>query len=140
MRSFLKIPARLLLLSALIMTAACGDDDDDTLGPGDATVLTSGAAVTGLSGSAGNQKLYKIVVPSGATNLTVTTTGGTGDVDLYTRFNAVPTFTTNDCASEDITNDETCSTDTPSAGDWYILLDAFEAYSGVTLTATVTTP
>ena len=132
---------RLLFLSAILVSAGCGGDDDkDPLTPGDATLLTSGTAVTGISGSENSLRLYKIVVPSGAAELTVATTGGTGDMDLYVRHGAVPTVTESDCESFGPDNDELCSIPSPPAGDWFILLEGFEAYSGVSLTATVIMP
>src|SRR5512132_1389025 len=64
--------------------------------------LTSGVAVTNLSssGARGSTRLWKIIVPSGATSLTVTLSGGTGDVDLYVNQGTPPTFSDYDCASE----------------------------------------
>ena len=133
---------RFLAAAMLVgVIAACGDDDDPT-GPraGDAVLITSGVAVTGIAGAEGSLKLYKIVVPAGATELEVATSGGTGDADLWVRFNAVPTFDDFDCSSEGATNDEICTQTSPQAGTWFILIEGWEAYSGLTLTATVTTP
>jgi len=107
-------------------------------GSGGAIRLTSGTAVTGLSGAGGSTKLYVITVPTGATGLTVRTTGGTGDVDLFVRRGSAPTSSAADCESVEFSTVETCSFTNPAAGEWYILLLGYEAYSGVTLTATVT--
>lgn len=137
---WLERPARLLLIAGLMTAVACGDDDNDPAGPGPPVDITSGTPVTGITGTEGNQKLYRIPVPAGATSLDVTTSGGTGDVDLYVRAASAPTIDDYDCRSWDFGTDESCSIPSPAEGDWYILLDAFEAYSGVTLTATVTTP
>ncbi|MFN3302356.1 MAG: PPC domain-containing protein [Roseateles sp.] len=49
------------------------------------TALTQGVTVTGLSGAAGSTRDYTLVVPSGATGLSFTLSGGTGDADLYVR-------------------------------------------------------
>lgn len=100
-------------------------------------VLTSGVALTNQSGAEGSQRFFTIVVPAGASALTVTTTGGTGDVDLYTRFNAAPTAAFYDCSSEGGSNNESCVIPTPSAGVWHIMLEGWEAYTGVTLRATI---
>jgi hypothetical protein len=107
-------------------------------GTNGATTLTSGTAVGGLSGAVGSQRLYAITVPTGATALTVRTTGGSGDVDLYVRRGSPPTSAAVDCASEGDTTVETCTLTNPAAGEWYILLVGFQAYSGVALTASVT--
>lgn len=135
----IRLLARTTAVFALVMSLGCSEDPS---GPttADALLITSGTPSTGISGSRRSLKLYRIVVPSGATGLEVTTTGGTGDVDLYLRYGAVPTLTQSDCASEGDTNEEGCLESTVAAGDWYILLEGFEAYSGVTLTATVYMP
>jgi hypothetical protein len=104
------------------------------------TALTSGVALTNQSGAESSSRFFSITVPTGATNLTVTTAGGTGDVDLFLRFNALPSAGANDCLSDDIANDEICSVSSPTAGTWYVMLYGWQAYAGVTLTATVTVP
>lgn len=102
--------------------------------------LTSGVPVTGLSSTAarGSTRLWKIIVPAGATNLRVTLSGGTGDVDLYIRQGTPPTFSSYACASENGGNTELCNITNPAAGTWYVMLGLWDPYSGVTLTATVT--
>lgn len=101
--------------------------------------LTSGVPVTGLASSAarGTTRLWKVIVPAGATNLSVTLSGGTGDVDLYIRQGTPPTFTTYACASENGGNSELCSVANPTAGTWFVMLGLWDPYTGVTLTATV---
>ena len=106
-------------------------------GGGGTTTLTSGVPVTGISGIDGSERLYRIVVPAGATRLTVTTTGPGDDVDLYVKGGAAPTPSVYECASETLSSDETCIVDGPAPGEWFILLTAWSDYSGVTLTATV---
>ena len=100
--------------------------------------LTSGTGVTIASAGARGTSLYrKITVPAGATSLTVTISGGTGDVDLYVRRGAVPTFTTYDCASEAGGNTESCVISNPAAGTYFIMLGLWDPYTGATLRATV---
>jgi hypothetical protein len=108
--------------------------------PGAEVVLTSGTAVSGLAGATGSATYYRIAVPVGATSLAVTTTGGTGDLDLYVRAGLRPTFTTFTCASGGSSSAETCTIANPQPRIYYIMLDGYAAYTGVTLTATVTTP
>ncbi|WP_342381658.1 M4 family metallopeptidase [Myxococcus stipitatus] len=98
--------------------------------------LTNGVPVTGLSGSSGNKKYYTLEVPAGVPTLTFTTTGGTGDADLYVRFGAVPNSGTYDCRPYASGNAETCTFNNPQAGTWYVMVNAYTAYSGVTLTGT----
>jgi vibriolysin len=104
-------------------------------GSGD-VVLTSGTPVTGLSDVAGGQKFFKLVVPAGQSTLTFTTSGGTGDVDLYTKLGARPTTSVYDCRPFLSGNGETCTVNSPAAGTYYVLLNGYAAYSGVTLTGT----
>ena len=94
--------------------------------------LTNGVPVTDLSGAAGSARYFRIAVPAGK-NLTVKISGGTGDVDLYTRFGARPTTTTYACRPYLGGNNETCVHNAATAGDWYIMLRGYSAYSGVTL-------
>lgn len=101
--------------------------------------LTSGTGITiSGTGARGTAAYRKIIVPAGATRLTVTIGGGTGDVDMAVRHNAVPTLSANNCASENAGNTESCVINNPAAGTWFILLYLWDPYAGATLTATVT--
>jgi len=107
-------------------------------GGGGTTTLSNGVAVTNLSGSTGSWSYFKITVPSGQTQLKVEMSGGSGDADMYVRFGSQPTSTSYNCRPYLTGNTETCTQTSPSAGDWYIGLNAYAAYSGVTLKATYT--
>ncbi|WP_282563025.1 M14 family zinc carboxypeptidase [Tahibacter amnicola] len=109
-----------------------------TVSSGD-TVLQNGVPVTNLSGAAGSTRTYTLAVPAGASNLVITTSGGTGDADLYVRFGAAPTTSTYDCRPYQGGNAETCTFATPSAGTYYVMLRGYSAYSGLTLKASFTT-
>ncbi len=51
------------------------------------------------------------------------TTGGTGDADLYAKFDAAaPSTTSYDCKSEGTTNAETCTIATAQAGTYYVTI------------------
>ncbi|MBZ4330629.1 M4 family metallopeptidase [Corallococcus sp. AS-1-12] len=110
-----------------------------TVPPPTSTPLSNGTAVTGLSDSAGNAKYFSLAVPTGATSLSFTTSGGTGDVDLYVRFGAAPDSATYDCRPYASGNAETCTITNIQAGTYYVMLNAYSAYSGVSLTGTYTT-
>ena len=129
--------ARLALVAVVLAPVGCGGKDDSPTGPAAAVALTSGAPVT-VSGAVDSEKLFQITVPSGATRIAFQTRGGTGDLDFYVRAGQVPTPQTVNCYSDRMTNDEDCELFNPQAGVWYILLHGYEAYSGATLTATVT--
>jgi hypothetical protein len=109
--------------------------------------LTNGVPLTGLSrtGAAATVVLYRITVPAGKTKLTVSTTGPDNqDVDIFVRKSLAPVVPvtsaafTADCKSDGATTTESCSVNNPAAGTWYIAVQLWTNYSGVTLTATYT--
>jgi subtilisin family serine protease len=95
--------------------------------------LTKGVAATNLSTSAGGYVKYTIDVPAGASNLIFTTSGGTGDVDMYVKFGSEPTDTVYDCRPYKPGNAEACTFIAPSAGTYYINLKGYSSFSGVSL-------
>jgi hypothetical protein len=103
-----------------------------TGGGGGDPYLTNGVPVTGISGATGNLKYWRIAVPSGK-NLQVRISGGTGDADMYTRFGQRPTTTTYACRPYLNGNNETCTHNNASVGDWYVMLRGYSSYSGVQL-------
>lgn len=106
---------------------------------GGGTVLQNGVPVTGLAAAAGASLNYTIVVPAGASNLNIATSGGTGDADLYVKSGSAPTDTVYDCRPYKSGNAETCTFATPTAGTYYVRLKAYSAFSGVSLTGSYTT-
>jgi len=106
--------------------------------PDEVVTLQNGVTVSGLTGDAGSEKFYKIVVPAGQAKLEIVTAGGTGDVDLYVRKGSKPTATDWDYRPYLIGNNETVTIDNPSAATYYIMLKAYVAYAGLTLKATYT--
>ncbi|MDP2636513.1 MULTISPECIES: S8 family peptidase [unclassified Pseudoalteromonas] len=101
--------------------------------------LLDGQAQTGLSGAASSETFYTMTVPSGATNVTFTMSGGTGDADLYVRAGSAPTTSTYDCRPYKGGNSEECSIDSPAAGTYHVMLRGYSAYSGVSLVGNLTT-
>ncbi|WNG62985.1 peptidase M4 [Archangium gephyra] len=98
--------------------------------------LSNGVPVSSLSGSSGNKKYYALEVPAGQTSLAFEISGGTGDADLYVRSGAVPSASTYDCRPYASGNAESCPFTNPAAGTWYVMLNAYSSYSGVTLKGT----
>jgi len=108
--------------------------------PGDGVVtLTNGQAVSNVSFTANQSRMYKLDVPSGATNLKFVTSGGSGDVDLYVKFGSQPTTTSNDCKSEGQNTNETCNISSAQAGTYYVLVYGYAASNGVSITGSYST-
>jgi type IV pilus assembly protein PilY1 len=99
----------------------------------------TGTLASGLSGSSGNYSAnYQLVVPSGAANLVISTTGSCSGssrcADLYVRIGATPSTGNYDCASTQRGSAESCSFASPSAGTYNIRIYANNsAYSQVAL-------
>jgi len=108
-------------------------------GGGGGSVLQNGVPMTGLAAATGAQLNYTVVIPSGASNLVIAISGGTGDADLYTKFGSAPTLSSYDCRPYITGNNESCTVAAPQAGTYYIMLNGYAAFSGVTLQATWST-
>jgi hypothetical protein len=117
--------------------SATGKNFTATCSSGD-TALTSGVTLTGQSVAASAWKYYYVDVPSGATSLTFATTAATGDVDIYTQFNAKPTSSSYTCRPYTSSGNETCTATNPSAGRWWLGVYGYAAGS-FSVTATVVT-
>jgi hypothetical protein len=72
--------------------------------------------MTNQSAATGSSVNYTLVVPAGATNLSFTMSGGTGDADMYVKFGSAPTDTVYDCRPYKSGNAESCTFAAPSAG------------------------
>ncbi|WP_338023593.1 M4 family metallopeptidase [Archangium primigenium] len=106
------------------------------LAPPQTTPLSNAVPVSGLSGSAGNKKYYTLEVPAGHSRLNIAMSGGTGDADLFVKLGAAPNTSAYDCRPYKSGNSETCAFTNPQAGTWYVMINAYSAYTGVTLKAT----
>jgi serine protease len=95
--------------------------------------LTNGVPVSNLSGATGSERRFTLVVPTGARNLSIAISGGSGDADLYVRLGSPPTTTVFDCRPFLGGNNENCAASVPTPGTYHILIRGFSAYSGVTL-------
>ncbi len=115
---------------ASVTTAACT--------PG-GTTLTNDVPVTGIAGALNSQQNWTMAVPAGASSLRFQISGGTGDADMYVRFGAAPTLTTYDCRPYANGNAETCNIATAQVGTYYVMLNGYSAYTGVTLLGSYST-
>ena len=125
-------------LLALLLSSACGGKDGPTDPGSNGVLLTLPATITGLAGARESLRLYRVTVPPAADEFKVTTTGGSGDVDIFVRFNDKATLTDFDCESILFGNDDACIIGPAEDGTWYILLYAADPYADVTLRVTVT--
>ncbi|MEM9173570.1 MAG: S8 family serine peptidase, partial [Pseudomonadota bacterium] len=107
--------------------------------PSGPTALENGTPVS-LSDGADGQLFFTLEVPAGATDLSFQIAGGSGDADLYVRFGAEPTTSTYDCRPYLNGSNETCTISNVQAGTYYVMIDAWTAYSGVSLVGSFTPP
>jgi len=127
-----------LIRTANAIAALGGPVDPPPPPPPSGNELANGVAVSNLSASTGGELAYTMVVPSGATNLSFTTSGGTGDADLYVKFGSAPTTSSYDCRPYKSGNAETCTFAAPQAGTYHVMLRAYSSFSGVSLVGSYT--
>lgn len=105
-----------------------GSYDGDDSGGGDA-----GFTETNLSAGRNQWLDYEIDVAPGKSSLDVKISGGSGDADLYVRYDSQPTSSSYACRPFQSGNNEECNISNPTAGTWYIGIKGYSAFSGVTL-------
>ncbi len=96
-------------------------------------ILENGVTVPGLSAASGQSLLFTMEVPEGVANLSFAISGGTGDADLYVKYGSAPTLNSYDCRPYLNGNNETCNITNVQAGTYYVMLQAYTAFSGVSL-------
>ena len=92
--------------------------------------------MTGISVATNASKMYTVTVPSGRTTLTIKTSGGTGDADLYVKIGSAPTTSSYTKVSDNDGNSETITFSSPAAGTYYVMVYGYSSASGVSLVAT----
>ncbi|MEA2602941.1 MAG: receptor-like serine/threonine-protein kinase [Acidobacteriota bacterium] len=119
------------LLADLNLKQAGGDwtSSQAAAAPFDPSVPLSGLA----DRRTGKFVLWTLDVGAGAPPLTLSTSLGTGDVDLYVRFGAPPTTGQFNASSATAGNTESVTIAAPRQGTWYIGLYSRAPYRGVTL-------
>jgi hypothetical protein len=88
-----------------------------------------------LCGCRGDEYYYWLEVPPGLSQLTIQTYGGWGDCDLYVAYGYEPTLDEYDYRPYVTGNNEQVVIDNPPEGEWYIMLNGYDYYCGVTLSA-----
>jgi len=129
----------------LTVTDNDGGSDDETKTvsvsadvPGGGT-LENGVPVTGLAGAKNALLRYTLEVPAGATDLKFVTSGGSGDPDLYVKFGSEPTTSSYNCRSTTPGTNESCTINNVQAGTYHVLVHAWSAINGVSLTGSYNT-
>tara|TARA_R110002126_G_scaffold75469_14_gene188360 strand:- start:9658 stop:11961 length:2304 start_codon:yes stop_codon:yes gene_type:complete len=94
-----------------------------------------GGTLDNLSATTGNWLHYTLTVPAGMGSFTVTSSGGSGDADLYVRRGSQPTTSAYDCRPYKSGNNESCSFNNPQAATYHLSLRAYSSFSGLKLVA-----
>jgi hypothetical protein len=115
----------------LVANYTVTDPDPDP--PGD-TLLLNGVPKTGLTAAQNAQLNFTMVVPAGASDLAFVMSGGSGDADMYVRFGSAPTTSSYDCRPYRNGNNESCDITNVQTGTYYVMLNGYSAFSGVSLT------
>ncbi|NEC29345.1 PKD domain-containing protein [Streptomyces sp. SID8111] len=87
------------------------------------------------SATTGNYAYLYLYVPAGTTQLKITTSGGTGDADLYYSTSGWPGTTSYTQRAMGSGNNHTLTINNPPAGANYISLHAVSSFSGVTVSS-----
>jgi len=108
------------------------------------TELTLDTSRPSLSGVETSETFYSVTVPPGTPNLTVTTSGGSGDVDMFLGLESIPTCQpllegpfAPPCEFDEFSiedgNGEVIHLENPPAGEYFVTLLGFGPYSDTTL-------
>jgi hypothetical protein len=98
------------------------------------TPLTLGTPAIAAPTSQGSSRWFQVTLPAGRSTFTVQTSAGSGESDLYVRYNSL-NGTTGGCSSALTGTTESCTINTPAGGTYYIQLFGRNAYSNVNVVA-----
>ena len=97
--------------------------------------LGKNCAIRNVSSS--SQAYLYLMLPAGATNVKIATSGGTGDADLFVAVDHYPTPSWYDAASGNAGNNESVTLGSPFTGRWYyVTLNARQPFANVSVSAT----
>lgn len=105
--------------------------------PVDSSQLQSGVMKL-VSGVLGGEVAYTMNVSAGATNLTFSTSGGSGDADLHVTFGSEATQSNYDCRPWKNGSTEKCTISNVQAGTYYIMLLGHTDFTDVNLVGNYT--
>ena len=105
----------------------------------DIVELNNGDVISDLA-AARTEELHFVLrnVPPQTVELIFAIQGGSGDADIYVRYGARPTTSEYDYRPYLGGNNENVQIQNPQVGDWYVMVRAYQAYSGVTLSTSYT--
>ena len=109
-----------------------GGGDPEPPGEGE---LENGVSVA-VAGSQNDELNFYIDVPEGMDEIEFQISGGTGDADIYVRFDSAPTLTEWDHRPWINGNNETVTVANPSSGRWYVMIHGYNSFANVDLVAT----
>lgn len=95
--------------------------------------LNNGDVVPDLAANEDEGVVFQLTVPDGAAELSICTTGGEGEADLYVRLGQEPTTTDYNCADAALGNEQECRFTAPEPGVYHIRVHGFDDYTGVEL-------
>ncbi|WP_394147818.1 S8 family serine peptidase [Shewanella atlantica] len=121
------------------LDASCDGPVDPGTGTGaGGSELQNGVAKTDLTGAKNDELHFSLEVPAGATDLSFTMSGGSGDADLYVQYGAAPSTSSYDCRPWETGNSESCPITNAESGTYYVMVQGYSAFSGVSLVANYT--
>lgn len=97
--------------------------------------LSNNTPLSNLSGALNSVANYKFAVPSGVSSVRFSIAGNNGDADLYVKYGQLATTSVFDQSPMLVSSNEAVTINTPAAGDYYLMVHGYSAYSGLTITA-----
>ncbi|AQS36970.1 putative pre-peptidase,subtilase family protease,PA domain-containing protein [Shewanella psychrophila] len=119
------------------LDASCDGPTDPGTGPGE-SVLENGVAKNSLAAAKNDELHFSLDVPADATDLSFTMSGGSGDADLYVQYAAAPTTGSYDCRPWKGGNSESCPISNVQTGTYYVMIQGYSDFTGVSLVANFT--
>lgn len=108
--------------------------------PTAASAIPNGVTVSIPSGAQGSWQYYYLDIPAGQSSLSVSTSGGSGDMDLYVSTQLPIDPSTATCISAGGSNNESCAIPSPAPGRWYFGLYGYTSFVGANIVATYSAP